>query len=36
MAWVYAVDQATLPEGSVAAVYPFGVNVVLAARRRRV
>jgi len=29
MAWMYAADEATLSEGSVAPVYPSGVNVVL-------
>jgi len=30
MAWTYAVDEVAVPEGSVAAVYPSGLNVVLA------
>ena len=36
MAWIYAVDEAALPEGSVAPVYPSGVNVVLARADGRV
>ena len=36
MVWIYAVDEAALPEGSVAPVYPSGVNVVLARADGRV
>jgi nitrite reductase/ring-hydroxylating ferredoxin subunit len=28
--WTYAVDDAALPEGHMMAVYPLGVNVLLA------
>jgi len=28
--WTYALDDAELPEGHMAAAYPLGVNVVLA------
>ena len=28
MAWTYVIDDATLPEGTMAPVYPAGVNVV--------
>jgi 3-phenylpropionate/trans-cinnamate dioxygenase ferredoxin subunit len=30
MAWTYVVDDAALAEGSMAPVYPSGVNVVVA------
>ena len=30
MAWTYVIDEAALPEGTLAAVYPAGVNVVVA------
>jgi len=30
MAWTYIMDDAALPEGGMAPVYPFGVNVVIA------
>jgi 3-phenylpropionate/trans-cinnamate dioxygenase ferredoxin subunit len=28
--WVYVMEDAALPEGSMAPVYPLGVNIVLA------
>lgn len=28
--WIYAMDDASLPEGGMAAVYPLGVNIVVA------
>lgn len=28
--WIYAMDDASLPEGGLAPVYPLGVNVVMA------
>lgn len=30
MAWAYAIDDAEVPEGTMAPVYPFGVNVLIA------
>jgi nitrite reductase/ring-hydroxylating ferredoxin subunit len=30
MAWIDVMDEAALPEGEMAPVYPLGVNVVLA------
>jgi nitrite reductase/ring-hydroxylating ferredoxin subunit len=30
MNWIYALDDAVLPEGHMAAAYPLGVNVLLA------
>jgi nitrite reductase/ring-hydroxylating ferredoxin subunit len=30
MAWNYVMEEAALPEGSMAPVYPLGVNVVIA------
>jgi 3-phenylpropionate/trans-cinnamate dioxygenase ferredoxin subunit len=30
MNWTYALDDAVLPEGHMVAVYPLGVNVLLA------
>ncbi len=30
MAWIYVMEEAALSEGSMAPVYPLGVNVVVA------
>jgi 3-phenylpropionate/trans-cinnamate dioxygenase ferredoxin subunit len=30
MAWTYVIDEAALPDGTMAPVYPAGVNVVVA------
>jgi nitrite reductase/ring-hydroxylating ferredoxin subunit len=30
MAWTYVLEEAALPEGSMAPVYPLGINVVIA------
>ena len=30
MTWTYVMEEAALPEGSMAPVYPLGVNVVVA------
>ncbi len=30
MAWIYAMEEAALPEGGMTPVYPLGVNVVIA------
>lgn len=30
MTWIYVMEETALPEGSMAPVYPLGVNVVLA------
>jgi len=30
MAWMYVIDEAALPDGTMAPVYPAGVNVVIA------
>jgi nitrite reductase/ring-hydroxylating ferredoxin subunit len=30
MAWIYVMEGATLPDGSMAPAYPLGINVVLA------
>ena len=30
MAWTYVIDEAALPEGTIAPVYPLGVNVLVA------
>jgi nitrite reductase/ring-hydroxylating ferredoxin subunit len=30
MAWIYVMEETALPEGSMAPVYPLGVNVVVA------
>ncbi len=30
MTWTYVMDEARLPEGGMAAVYPLGINVVIA------
>ena len=30
MTWIYAMEDAALPEGAMAPVYPLGVNVVIA------
>ena len=30
VAWTYVIDDAALPEGTVAPVYPAGMNVVIA------
>lgn len=30
MTWIYVTEETALPEGSMAPVYPLGINVVLA------
>jgi nitrite reductase/ring-hydroxylating ferredoxin subunit len=30
MTWTYVMDEAGLPEGAMAPVYPMGINVVIA------
>ena len=30
MTWTYAMNEAGLPEGAMAPVYPMGINVVIA------
>ena len=30
MTWTYVMDEAGLPEGGMASVYPLGINVVIA------
>lgn len=30
MTWIYVIEEKALPEGSMAPVYPLGVNVVIA------
>lgn len=30
MTWIYVIDEASVPEGGMAPVYPLGVNVVIA------
>ena len=30
MAWIYVMEEAALPEGGMAPIYPLGVNVVIA------
>ena len=30
MTWIYVMEETALPEGSMAPVYPLGVNVVIA------
>jgi hypothetical protein len=30
MTWTYVMDETALPEGSMAPVYPLGINVVIA------
>ncbi len=30
MNWIYVMDEASLPEGGMAPVYPLGVNLVIA------
>ena len=30
MVWTYVMEEAALPEGSMAPVYPLGINVVIA------
>ena len=30
MTWIYVMEETALPEGSMAPVYPLGVNIVIA------
>ncbi|GAB6276139.1 MAG: hypothetical protein SAMD01599839_06790 [Rectinema sp.] len=30
MAWIYVMEEAALPEGSMAPVYPLGINILVA------